>query len=425
VTPVATTDYLANSAIDGSGSNLTANLTVTTWTPGTEGFTAVLTNGSASTMYVTRFSPRAIGIYLYNPIDHTATNAASIAEFEAQSMTLHQKYQNTTYTGRVFVDSKVDEYHEPRIVLKSVTFTANKSENAMNAFLFTDIGDLRHIEITELGIEGNYYVQGIEVNMKGSIIVVKWIVAVALSLLTDCGLSPLAVEFAGGAATDAITFNTPRVNNLSQRTYTAWIYLDAAPAASILVMGNSGDLAGAALYVTTDRKLQYYEKTKTGSTLYTGIWQTPLNSVPTGAWTLVTATRDAVDLPDEPTVYINGTLQTLTNTSASGDELRNETNTPLLIGNVHSTFDRAFDGKIKDARVYNLILSSTEVTALYNSGTPDMSLVTDGLVFQAFAVRDEDLAAYTDATLTSTMLLRENVFGAVGEPHGSPIGRAP
>ena len=76
-------------------------------------------------------------------------------------------------------------------------------------------------------------------------------------------------------------------------------------------------------------------------------------------------------------------------------------------------------------RVYNRILSAAEVTTLYNGGTPDMDLVTDGLQFQAFVVPTFRLTDFVDATLTSDMKVRDRIYGVVGTPHGSPIGRNP
>jgi hypothetical protein len=182
--PSTGTDCSAFTATGGGGSNITSSLTLNNWDPGTDGYSVDLYNSNASTMYVYTFSPRGTSITFDNPTQHAASDATSITEHETESETLHQKYQNTLYSGSVFAESTVEEHKDPRVVLRSIPFTANKSANHMMLFLHTRIGYLRRVEITELSIDGNYYVQGIGFEMKGPIIKVTWIVKEALSYLS-------------------------------------------------------------------------------------------------------------------------------------------------------------------------------------------------------------------------------------------------
>lgn len=427
VTPVVTTDYTMFTATGGGGSNISGSLTISI-VYGTEGFTAQLTNTNASTGYINFFQTRGTGIYQYNPIEHAATNSESIGEFEYQSESLNQKYKNDFYAAAVWADGQVDEHRQPRVVLNSISFTANKSPAHMLAFLYTDVGDLRYIDIDELGLTGNYYIQGIRVEMNNGIIRVTWIVMAVLSLLTGGGLSALAVEFAGGSATDGINFGyLPKISNLTKRSISFWIYLNAAPiGTSDNVIGIFDDNQGVLIFVSTDKEIGFYSK----RTSTVGQWKTPVNSVTAAAWVHVVVTMEQVDVNSDPIIYIDGTLQTLTENLTPSGSLKSEDATPLVIGNWKTAtedYTRAFNGKIFDPRVYDVILSQANVTTLRNGGTPDETLLTDpstGLIFQTFAVRTEKLADYVDDTLTSTMPLRDAVFGSVGTPHGSPIGRS-
>jgi hypothetical protein len=74
--------------------------------------------------------------------------------------------------------------------------------------------------------------------------------------------------------------------------------------------------------------------------------------------------------------------------------------------------------------MYGRALTSVEATTLYNSGVQDDALVTDGLIFQGPCVRTKDYPLYEDETLTESLKVLDNVYGMVGTPHGSPIGRA-
>jgi hypothetical protein len=240
----------------------------------------------------------------------------------------------------------------------------------------------------------------------------------------------LAVEFRGGSTSDGINFGyLPHISNLRQRTISAWIYMDTdvpdTTYYSIVAYG-----VNYMLIVKQNRKLKLYDQQMGVSSAGFGTWETPTNSLPLSAWTHVVVTHDTVSWPNNsiPIIYINGSVQTLTELDPPDANFGNEDGMEFVIGNVHSNnndYTESFDGKIKDVRVYNRILSGAEVTALYNSGTPDASLVTDGLVFQAFAVRTKELSSYVDQTLTESLKLLDNIQRVVGTPHGSPIGRNP
>ena len=427
ITPAVTTDYTMFTATGGGGSNISADLVLTSVDYGTEGFTHQVTNTNASVGYLNKFNCRGTGIFIYNPIEHAATNAVSIAEYGTESETLNQKYKTDLSSGSVFAESVVDEHRQPRTVLNSISFCANSSSSNMMAFLYTEIGDMRYISITEAGIAGNYYIQGIEFTMSGGIIMVKWIVVLALSL--QAGLSPLAVEFAGGVATDGINYGyLPAVSGagVTQRSWSVWMYQDTASPAypeSYALMSTYGDLQGSFMYTRDPLSIYYWSY----SSVHGGRWKTPDNSFSLATWNHIVVTFQEGDLTADPVIYINGVSQAITENYTPSGAIQNEVSRELVIGNIKSVgspYIEAFDGKIFDPRVYNTILTQAQVTTLYNAGVPDETLVTDGLVFQGFNVRTGDLASYIGTTLTSAYTLRENMYGAVGVVNGAPVGRA-
>lgn len=70
-------------------------------------------------------------------------------------------------------------------------------------------------------------------------------------------------------------------------------------------------------------------------------------------------------------LYINGVLSNGTATNGAG-ALRDDTASPLAIGNRPFDAGRGFDGQIDDARVYNRILTATEIQALADSTAPSV-----------------------------------------------------
>lgn len=417
ITPEITTDYLANTQIDGGGSDISSSLAVSPWTPGTEGFTAGLTNNNGSTMYVTRFSPRGTGIYQYNQLEHTETNTASINEFEVHSETLTQKYQNTTYGGTLYAQRIVEDEKQPRTRLNSISLCANISNKNMMAFLVLDVGDIVSIQEDQTGLNKYFYIQGVSYEvLGGTIIMFKWIVKETLTVAS--GLSMLAVELNSTATTDRVDFGRiPYLESQNKRTVSMWIYPTSNPATSKVILLQGGTTLG----ITTANLQAFWFENQTGTT---GTWTTPTNSITLNAWNNVIFTRDtSTDGTQDPIIYINGSAQTLTETSTPTGTPAFDSN-PLYIGNAYS-LAFPYYGKIKDVRIYDRIVDSTEATAIYNSGSPSSTVGALDFKFQAFAVLTTEYANYVDATLNFTMKVRDVMGQIIGTPNGSVIGRAP
>lgn len=424
ISPVATTDYRAWTNDDGTGTEITANLTVTPGY-GTEGFAHTVYNGSSNSGYVTLFNCRGYGIYTYNPIEHQASDTDSQDANGIISDSITQKYKNDLAYGTLYVDMIVDDEKDPRTVVKRVYLNANKDETLLFAFLQLEVGDVIHITEDKSGVDSYYFIQAVAYETRpGGIVMFNW--KVKSFLCAALGVSALAVEFAGGSSGDAISFGyVPHVTNIQERTISAWIYKDGTPVStSDHIVAISDDNKGVIVSVTTDDQIQYYSKRSSNQ----GIWKTPISSVASGQRVHVVITINQVDETSDPIIYINSSLQTLTETTTPSGIFKDEIGVPLIVGNwktASEDYTRAWDGKIEDFRIYDRVLTADEVTTLYNGGTPDMDLVTDGLQFQAFVVPTFRLTDFVNATLTSDMKVRDRIHGVVGTPHGSPIGRNP
>lgn len=433
VTPVATTDYLFNTMQNGAGTNITANLTVTA-TYGTEGVTYSLTNSYADVGYVTFLQARGKGIYTYNPIEYAREDTTSIENYGYETETLHQIYQQQLYTGSVEVNKILEAERQPRIKLNKATFIANSSEMLMYSFLNLNIGSLVTIQEDQTEMNGNFYIQGIEFEVAaGGVISYTWTLKEALSLLS--GLTPIAVDFAGDS-TDALEFgNIPAVSNLQQRSFSCWVYWDGAPGAGTgdFIFGIQSETAGFNIYVVSSGAIYFIENEDDAGLRRTAFWSSGSGSITLGQWSHIAVVRDVSSGVDKAftRIYIDGVYETfLWLAPVAGATLPNEDGSIVIIGNrkiAAGPYDKSFDGKIFDTRVYNKLLTQADVTALYNGGTPDATILTapdTGLVFQAQAVRSAYLADFVDTTLDSDARVIDAVFGSVGFTHGAPIGRA-
>ncbi len=428
ITPVATTDYLVNTAQDGSGTNITSSLVLVSVTYGTEGFTHLVRNDAVNAGWIRKYDPRGYGIYQYNPIEHAESDSNSKNEFGVISESMDQKYQTQLIHGTLYARKVVELERNPRTVVKEIECVANLSQEMMLLFLAGDCGMLIRAISAKYNVDSYFFIEGVKFKIKpGGYIMFKWIVRQFWSL--SLGLEALAVEFAEGGE-GMINFGViPHVNNKLLRTLSARIFLDTDASSYVgydqeHIMGPFSDFAGCGIGISNGRKLRHYQKGSSGP----GIWETPTNSVSLGAWVHVVSTRDASDPANAPVMYINAVSQSLTLVFSQSGATQDESSCDFVVGNIDTVtldFLRPFDGKIKDVRVYDRILSAEEVTTLYNSGVQNNSLVTDGLVFQAFAVRTKDLSLYTNQTLTEALKVLDNVFGMVGTPHGGPVGRTP
>ncbi len=184
-TPVSGTDYQMWSNSNGTGTNLTANLTVTALS-GVSDIEYTLKNTGGTSGYVTLLQARGLGIYLYDPVEYVTQDTDSINTFSYAPLTLDMKYQDDPYTAASVADVILEQDKEPRQILNKVNFLANYDDFLMKAFLHADIGDLIRVRETQTGIDGYYHIHGVDFEiLQGGVIYFSWIVKEAISFNTD------------------------------------------------------------------------------------------------------------------------------------------------------------------------------------------------------------------------------------------------
>lgn len=99
VTPVATTDYTANSLADGTGTDYTGSITVTA-TYGSNAARYSITNGAGVPVYLTKLQARGIGIYDYEQTVAEADDPALSATFGEQVQAIDMPYQSNVALGQ-------------------------------------------------------------------------------------------------------------------------------------------------------------------------------------------------------------------------------------------------------------------------------------------------------------------------------------
>jgi len=418
VTPVATTDYLMNDTSGGGGGNTTADLTVTA-AYGTEGVTYTLVNGDDVTGYITLLQARGKGYRAYSPIRAFAKNATSATAYGDKPQTFQQRYQEKVLLGTLQSDAIVNYEKNPRLDLQRVSFVANRTSELMYSFLDLDVGDLVHIKEDQAEIDGYYYIQGVEFSIElGNIIRYSWILRETLSL--QKGLTAISFETDRTASQGVFFGQVSHVQNLSTMSIAFWMELDSVTAQTRTTIANRNNLAGWHIQIGTD--ILYYFRAMSADNH--SQFHDPSFIADTLYHIVITHDTSGADTT-APIMYIDGSSVAVGDVGAApSGSLVDETGATLVLGNVlYAGGDFPFEGRIYDARIYNTILTSGNVTTLYNGGVPDPSLLTTGLKFQSPVVKTANTTDYVGQTLTTDQRLMDNIYGIVGTPKEGVVGR--
>lgn len=138
-TPVATTDYLANSQADGLGTNKTANVSITV-DKFANAMKISITNNDAGTVYITFLQARGTPVYANDPIRVVVEDATSQAKFGERTYPLPGKFYPSTSVALSYGQLTVARYKDQLAVL-SISFQANVSSSHMTQALTRDVSD--------------------------------------------------------------------------------------------------------------------------------------------------------------------------------------------------------------------------------------------------------------------------------------------
>lgn len=183
-TPVATTDYTMNTAADGSGTDLTANFSVSAVFGGNAAVVTVTKNSGADG-YVTKLQLRGKGVYAFESVIIDLDDSTSILKYGQMSQRLDMPYQSSVTLGTSIANMLLTNNKEPKTKVKRVRFTAQVSSVTMMHALARDIGDRIRISETVSGLASrDYFIQAVEFTVRPtstpsarSVMRVSWLLA--------------------------------------------------------------------------------------------------------------------------------------------------------------------------------------------------------------------------------------------------------
>jgi hypothetical protein len=200
-TPAATTDFLANAAANGSGTNLTANITVAVSKFSTS-MKITLTNTSASTAYITFLQARGVAcVNLSNTIVR-ASDATSQTKYGIREYPLDNKWIGSTKAAQLCVNAVVAAYKDikPQII---ISYNAVRSVAQITEALTRDFGHRITLVATGLGINQDFFVDAIAVSISES----------GFNHRVSYDLLPVTNYAATWAADDAVTVTPSTISD--------------------------------------------------------------------------------------------------------------------------------------------------------------------------------------------------------------------
>jgi hypothetical protein len=159
---------------DGTGTDLTANLTITP-TYGTADVAYEAENTGATDGYITLLYAKGKGIYTPDAVDFIAEDATSIALVGPSQLTVDMKYQDDPTVNESIATVLLQQTKDAKINPENATFNANRASYLLNSFINFEPGDRVNIKEFVTNTSDDYFIQGLEGVIKpGGLINFTW-----------------------------------------------------------------------------------------------------------------------------------------------------------------------------------------------------------------------------------------------------------
>jgi|TARA_R110000824_G_scaffold132891_1_gene295457 hypothetical protein len=209
VTPVSGTDWVANAAADGSGTNLTSSVTVSIENSAANSAELKLVNAHAtSTAYVTTLQLRGTAVRDVTETVLSASDTPSQFVYGEIDSRVDMKYESKAGEfGSEIAKWLLNTYKDPKYSIQEFRLLSNKSDYAMTHSLAREPGDKITFSEAVTGIsatgasgaEIGYFINGVKMTINApGIIETSWILSPAESqaawILNQVGASEMGVS---------------------------------------------------------------------------------------------------------------------------------------------------------------------------------------------------------------------------------------
>jgi len=231
--------------------------------------------------------------------------------------------------------------------------------------------------------------------------------------VTVAGPTDTTPGFAFNGDDDYVSIpDSSSLSGISAQSYSAWIKKDVVSTQGILSKDDgAGGNREMLLMVGGGNGTLYYYKYSSDYSNY--LFARGTTRVDDGYWHHVVVIWDGVNANGHITFYVDGVSDTIGAFSSSGTGgVVHDSTADFEIGRYYGNNNYTWDGSIDEVRVYDRVLTQTEVTALYNSGngtesastssgTTNMTLISEPVTAEAepdtarIVILEEDVDAVT------------------------------
>jgi hypothetical protein len=162
-TTAATTDMLANSAADGSGTNVTSDIGIGV-SKSSETMEITLTNNGSVPAYITKLQARGTAVTADDPAEVKVEDATSQTAYGKRTWPSKSKYIPDTTEALAWAQYNVGLYKDPVAVLQ-MTYLANRDQNALDEMLDRDISDRVTVvaeNTADLAINQDFFIESVK-----------------------------------------------------------------------------------------------------------------------------------------------------------------------------------------------------------------------------------------------------------------------
>jgi hypothetical protein len=162
-TTAATTDMLANSAADGSGTNMTTDIGISV-AKSSETMEVTLTNNGSAPAYITKLQARGTAVTADDPASIKQEDSTSKIAYGKRTWPARTKYIPDTDEALDWADFNLSIYKDPAAVLR-MTYLANRDENALDEMLDRDISDRVTVvaeNTADLAINRDFFIESVK-----------------------------------------------------------------------------------------------------------------------------------------------------------------------------------------------------------------------------------------------------------------------
>jgi hypothetical protein len=162
-TTASTTDMTANSAADGSGTNMTSDVGISV-SKSSETMAVTLTNNGSVPAYITKLQARGTGITADDPATINQEDATSKTSFGKRTWPARTKFIPDTDEALDWADFNLSVYKDPTAVLR-MSYFANRDTNAINEMLDRDISERVTVvaaNTADLAINRDFFIESVQ-----------------------------------------------------------------------------------------------------------------------------------------------------------------------------------------------------------------------------------------------------------------------